>query len=176
MDPQVKHALAFATAAHARVGQVRKYTGDPYIVHPIAVMQLVATVPHTPDMLMAALLHDTVEDTDVTQADIEREFGPAVGVLVYWLTDVSKLADGNRAVRKEMDRQHIAKAPPAAKTIKLADFIDNSRTIVKYGKGFAPLYMGEKEHSLEVLTEGDATLWAMARQIVDDYRAHRPVP
>src|SRR5574343_418594 len=113
----VDKARKFATKAHK--GQVRKYTMEPYINHPIAVAKLVASVPHTKPMICAALLHDTVEDTDITIADIEDEFGAEIRTYVYFLSDISKLSDGNRKVRKEIDRLHIECAPAKAKTIKL---------------------------------------------------------
>ena len=68
---KLKKAIEFATKAHE--GQVRKYTGEPYIVHPLEVAEIVKTVEHTEEMLMAAVLHDTVEDTDTTIEDIDRE-------------------------------------------------------------------------------------------------------
>jgi (p)ppGpp synthase/HD superfamily hydrolase len=165
----VKKALAYATDAHGSINQIRKYTGEPYIVHPVEVMEIVKSVPHTDEMLAAALLHDTVEDTDVTLNDIEREFGSDIAELVSFLTDISKPNDGNRAKRKEIDRQHTANAPAAAKTIKLADLISNSDTIVKYDKHFAKVYMREKVLLLEVLKEGDVTLWNRANEIIKGY-------
>ncbi len=155
-------ARAFATEAHGAIDQRRKYTGEPYIVHPIAVAELVRSVPHTPEMIAAALLHDVVEDTPVTIEEIEREFGAVVAELVGWLTDVSRPSDGNRRVRKHLDLLHTAKAPPDAKTIKLADLIDNTLTIAKHDRSFWPLYRREKEALLQVLKEGDPTLWKRA--------------
>ena len=78
----VEKALQFASEAHGSIGQKRKYTGEDYIVHPIEVMEIVKSVPHTQEMLAAALLHDTVEDTPATFEDIEREFGHEVCILV----------------------------------------------------------------------------------------------
>jgi (p)ppGpp synthase/HD superfamily hydrolase len=160
----VDKALVFATAAHAAVGQTRKYTGEPYIVHPIHVMNILKTVPHTDAMLAAALLHDTVEDTGVTIELIESEFGSEVAELVSWLTDVSKPEDGNRAVRKQLDLEHTAQAPAAAQTIKCADLISNTASIVKYDMNFAETYLKEKSALLTVLTKGDPALisWAQA--------------
>src|SRR5688572_28313841 len=155
-------ALAFAKAAHESIGQKRKHTGEPYIVHPIAVAELVRSVPHTPEMIAAAYLHDVVEDTPVTIEEIRAEFGPVVAELVGWLTDVSKPADGNRRVRKDIDLRQTAKAPPQAKTIKLADLIDNSLTIARFDPGFWPVYRREKLALLEVLKAGDRTLWERA--------------
>ena len=160
-----QRAEAFATEAHARAGQVRKYTGEPYIEHPRAVVALVRSVPHDEAMLAAAWLHDTVEDTGADIATILHEFGPDVGALVDWLTDVSKPSDGNRKVRKALDRVHLSKAPPRAKTIKLADLIDNSRSIVERDPDFAKVYLAEKRELLAVLTEGDETLLNQARAI-----------
>ena len=94
MKDLVKRAAEFATSAHE--GQVRKYTGVPYIVHPIEVMEIVKTVDHDDEMLAAALLHDVVEDCGVTIEDIVKEFGSDVASLVSALTDVSKPEDGNR--------------------------------------------------------------------------------
>jgi (p)ppGpp synthase/HD superfamily hydrolase len=154
----VTKAQVFATAAHAAVKHVRKYTGEPYIVHPIHVMSIVKTVEHTDAMLAAALLHDTVEDTGVTIDLIEQEFGTEVAELVGWLTDVSKKDDGNRAVRKQMDLEHTAQAPAAAQTIKLADLISNTSSIVKNDPKFAETYLKEKQALLKVLTKGDPAL------------------
>jgi len=162
----VEQARVFAVAAHAATGQNRKYTGEDYIHHPAAVVEIVRSVPHTPEMLAAAWLHDVVEDTGVTLDDIRAEFGDAVADLVSHLTDASKPADGNRAARKAIDREHTAQASPQAKTIKLADLIDNTRSIVAHDPDFARLYLQEKALLLEVLREGDATLWAMADKMV----------
>lgn len=162
----VERARVFATAAHAAVGQKRKYTFEPYIVHPTEVASIVASVPHTNEMLAAAYLHDTVEDTGVSIVDIQVEFGNEVASLVGWLTDVSKPEDGNRAVRKAIDREHTAMAPAAAQTVKLADLISNSRNIMAHDPAFAKVYLEEKRMLLEVLTRGDATLMAEARRIV----------
>lgn len=115
-----------------------------------------------------ALMHDCVEDTECSFSDIEDVFGSEVAfLLVGWLTDTSLPGMGNRAKRKEIDRKHTAKAPPQAKTIKLADLISNSRSILEYDKNFAKVYIKEKELLLEVLTEGDATLYAQAKDIVE---------
>lgn len=160
----IEKARAFATAAHAAVGQLRKYTFEPYIVHPAEVAALVATVPgHTPEMIAAAWLHDTVEDTGVTIELIRSEFGAEVAELVGWLTDVSRPDHGNRAARKAVDRAHTAGAPAAAQTIKLADLIANTRSIMEHDEKFAVTYLAEKRMLLEVMTKGDPGLMAQAR-------------
>lgn len=158
-----QRARDFAASYHA--GQVRKYTGEPYINHPAAVAELVRSVPHTEEMLAAAWLHDTLEDTAATAVQIEDEFGFEVLELVSYLTDVSGPADGNREQRKALDRAHTADGPVAAKTVKLADLIDNSKSILTRDPGFAKVYLAEKRLLLEVLREGDSTLWEMAYAI-----------
>jgi (p)ppGpp synthase/HD superfamily hydrolase len=163
-------AREFATYHHGAIGQKRKYTGEDYINHPAAVVELVRSVPHTPEMLAAAWLHDTVEDTAATIEDIERHFGQEVATLVEMLTDVSRPEHGLRATRKAMDREHTAKASPAAKTIKLADLIDNSISIMDHDHKFAQVYMAEKAALLEVLTEGDQMLYATATEIIERYK------
>ena len=163
----VNKALAYATDAHK--GQVRKYTGEPYIVHPIEVMELVKQVIDDPEMQAAALLHDVVEDTPVSINEIKDEFGPRVAALVDDLTDVSKPEDGNRALRKELDRQHSAKASPDAQTVKLADLISNSLSIIEEDPNFAKVYMKEKALLLEVLTKGNPHLFSFAANIVENY-------
>ncbi len=115
-----KKAKEFAEKAHASIDQKRKYTGEPYIVHPIEVAAIVATVTEDEAMIAAAYLHDTVEDTETTLEIIEMEFGSDIAALVEQLTDVSRLEDGNRAQRKALDLVHTSKASPRAKTIKLA--------------------------------------------------------
>ena len=164
MSPLVDRALAFATIAHE--GQVRKYSGEPYIVHPIEVMKIVMTVDHDDAMLSAALLHDVVEDTDVTIEEIDKAFGPDIASLVSDLTDVSRPEDGNRKARKALDRAHSATASARAQTIKLADLISNSTDITKNDPSFAKVYLAEKRLLLEVLVLGDESLHKTASTFV----------
>ena len=162
-------AEAFAINAHESIGQKRKYTGEPYYVHPVAVCTIVETVTHDPIMRAAALLHDVVEDTPVTIELVRLQFGGEVADLVADLTDVSKPEDGNRAARKAIDRQHSAAACADAQTIKLADLIDNSKSILKHDPDFAKVYIKEKVALLSVLTKGNAQLKAQAEQQVEQY-------
>ena len=163
-------AITFATTAHT--GQVRKYTGEPYITHPLAVAELVASVTEDAEAITAAILHDTVEDTGVTLEEIARAgFGWQIARLVEQLTDVSKPEDGNRAARKAIDLAHTAKASPKAQTVKLADLIHNTESIVARDPSFAVVYMKEKQRLLAVLGQGDRTLYAKAVNLVKDYYA-----
>jgi (p)ppGpp synthase/HD superfamily hydrolase len=156
-------ARIFATAAHAAVAQLRKYTNEPYIVHPAEVVQILKTRPHDPEMVAAAWLHDVVEDTGVSIEVIRAEFGSKVSDLVGWLTDVSRPEQGNRATRKAIDRAHTASAPAEAQTIKLCDLISNTRSIVEHDPEFARVYLAEKRLLLEVMTKADPELMRRAR-------------
>lgn len=160
-----ERAYQFAKARHEAVCQLRKYTGEPYINHPIEVAGIVRSVPHDEAMVLAALLHDTIEDTETTIDEIHAEFGSDVADLVGWLTDVSKSFDGNRAIRKAIDREHTSQAPARAKTIKLADLISNSHSILEYDPAFAEVYLQEKALLLDVLRDGDPLLWNRANEI-----------
>jgi (p)ppGpp synthase/HD superfamily hydrolase len=164
MTDIAERARVFATAAHAAAAQLRKYTNEPYIVHPAEVVSILKTVDHTPEMIAAAWLHDTVEDTGVSIELIRREFGSEVSDLVGWLTDVSRPDHGNRAQRKAVDRAHTASAPAAAQTIKCCDLISNTRSIVAHDPKFAQTYLAEKRQLLEVMTRADVALLQQARE------------
>lgn len=164
-------AELFADVAHSSINQKRKYTNDPYIIHPRNVAYLVKIVGGTDDMISAAYLHDVLEDVApinplFNEQVILKKFGVSVLYLVCWLTDISRPEDGNRADRKAIDRDHIANAPAQAKTIKLADLIDNSLTICEYDMDFAKVYLKEKRLLLGVLKEGDKRLWEIANNIL----------
>lgn len=163
----LEKALIFATDAHE--GQVRKYTGDPYITHPIAVSKIVETITNDKDIIAAALLHDTVEDTEVTLEEIEENFGSRVAIFVENLTDISTLGQGNRKTRKRIDLEHTAQATPEAKTVKLADLIHNTGSITKYDSNFSKTYMNEKRELLKVLKEGNEKLYKKASLLVENY-------
>ncbi|MBB13247.1 MAG: hypothetical protein CMC78_03665 [Flavobacteriaceae bacterium] len=162
--PLINKAKMLAGKAHE--GQFRKYSGMPYIVHPIEVATIVQTVDHSDEMIAAALLHDVVEDTDYTVEDIAKEVSPAVAELVDGLTDVSSPQDGNRKVRKAIDKDHLAEQNAEVQTIKLADVISNSQDIKANDPKFAKVYIEEMKALLEVLTKGDKTLYAKAKEIV----------
>lgn len=172
LHPHVQTALAYAAGAHDGVGQKRKYTGEDYWHHPVEVLDIL--LDNLPDvskhMQIAALLHDVVEDTKVSLDQVCDAFGEIVAIYVEQLTDVSKPEDGNRAARKAIDLAHTAKASPEAKTIKLADLISNSRSIVARDPEFAKVYLAEKRALLQVLKEGDPTLYQIAYDI-----AHKEV-
>jgi (p)ppGpp synthase/HD superfamily hydrolase len=124
----VLDAALFAAQKHA--GQKRKgQAGEPYINHLIEVAQLVSMAVPEPDtnLVMAALLHDTIEDTGVTAAELVQRFGQDVADLVAELTDDKSLP---KAERKRLQIEHAPKMSARAQTIKLADKISNLRGIL----------------------------------------------
>ncbi len=167
MNDLILRAREFAATAHK--DQVRKYGGESYIVHPVAVSEMVASVTDDPEVIAAALLHDTVEDTSVTLAEIDYHFGARVAAIVSDLTDVSKPSDGNRQTRRAIDREHTSRACPEAKTIKLADVLDNSSDLVERDPKFAAVYLEEKRLLLTILKEGDPKLYQMASDRLSEY-------
>lgn len=162
----IEKARVFATAAHGAAAQLRKYTMEPYIVHPREVAGIVSQHGGSEEQIAAAWLHDVVEDTGVTIETIRAEFGQEVAELVGWLTDVSRPEQGNRATRKAIDRAHTAMASAEAQTIKLADLISNCTSIKEHDAAFAKTYFEEKRLLLEVLTKGNPVLIERAKALV----------
>lgn len=175
MSAIVEQARAFCVGAHTAIGQLRKYTLEDYHLHPYGVLEILELAADVDDeMRCAALLHDVEEDTQTKNGHIAWIFGTGVASLVSDLTDVSKPEDGNRAFRKAMDREHTARAQPRAKSVKVADLIHNARNILECDLKFAKIFMVEKRALLEVLTEADPTLYAIAKEIVDNYFLENP--
>lgn len=149
---KIEEVIAYAHKHFELCDVKRKYTGESYIIHPIRVMLLVKKGGHTDKMLSAAILHDSVEDCKTVRIlEICRKFGIEVATLVEELTDISRPEDGNRAIRKEIDRKHIAKSSPQAQAIKLADLIDNAQDIVIHDENFARIYLREMHLLLKII-------------------------
>ena len=163
----IQEALMLAIRAHE--GQRRKYTGEPYSTHPIGVSKIIEIIPdHTPEMVAAALLHDVVEDTPVTFSEIKDTFGTTVAEYVHYCTNVSEQGDGNRAFRKKMDADHFALGPYESQTIKVADLIHNSMSIIPNDpKFFHKAYKYEKQYLLDVLTKANPILKSQAQSMLD---------
>jgi len=156
-------AMQFARYAHKE--QVRKYTGNPYSDHLAEVAGIVATVDNSDETIATAWLHDCCEDQGVTGMEIEIMFGIRVAIGVALLSD---LEAGNRAERKAASRARLAGAPSWVQTIKCADLISNTSSIVKHDKNFAVTYLKEKEQLLAVLTKADPNLWQIAKDQIEE--------
>lgn len=164
MNKLIKKAQVFAIAAHDSIAQQRKYSNAPYHVHPARVASIVAEVTDDPEVIAAAWLHDVLEDVAPYNANFNEQairdtLGSRVLTLVLEVTDISKLSDGNRAVRKAIDREHLSRASMQGKTIKLADLIDNYIDIKKHDPGFARIFRSEGLLLLPLLKEGNMILY-----------------
>lgn len=159
-------AMMFAREVHK--DQVRKYTGNPYSDHLAEVAGIVAAVIENgviseggrQDMIAVAWLHDCVEDQGVSGQQILDEFGTTVLLGVMALSD---LEEGNRAERKAASRVRLAAAPGWVQTIKCADLISNTSSIVMHDLKFAVTYLEEKRLLLDVMTKADPRLLNIAR-------------
>lgn len=153
-------AAIYSRAAHDAVGQVRKYTGEPYWKHTERVAGTIQKAGHCDNMVCAAFLHDTIEDTGVSYESLVYEFGRFIADLVLELTDqYCDPSGGNRKKRKELECKRLSRISPEAATIKYADLMDNTKSIVALDKEFAKVYLAEKRAILEVMTQGDSELY-----------------
>src|SRR5689334_18641284 len=119
---------AYAVAEHAHEGQMRK-SGDAYITHPLAVTTILAELGMTPPTLAAALLHDTVEDTDYTLEMLRADFGEEVTMLVDGVTKLDKVKFGDAAQAETVRKMVVAMSKDIrVLVIKLADRLHNART------------------------------------------------
>ncbi|MFI5085599.1 MAG: RelA/SpoT family protein [Actinomycetales bacterium] len=119
---------AFEVAERSHEGQKRK-SGDPYITHPVAVATILAELGMTGTTLAAALLHDTVEDTDYTLAQLTADFGSEVAMLVDGVTKLDKVTFGEAAQSETVRKMVVAMAKDIrVLVIKLADRLHNART------------------------------------------------
>lgn len=155
-------AFEYARQAHQSIGQVRKYSGNPYIVHPARVVEiLIENGVNTPSTIEAGYLHDVIEDVYPTKPEysldaIEKIFGAQVRLLVNELTDQytkESYPQVNRVNRKQLEAERIAKISDEGLKIKLADMIDNTSDIIKNDPGFARVYLNEKQRVLNLLKD-----------------------
>ena len=120
---------AYETAERLHEG-VRRKSGDPYITHPLAVATICAEIGMDTTTIMAALLHDTVEDTDYSLEDLTNDFGPEVARLVDGVTKLDKVALGAAAEAETIRKMIVAMAQdPRVLVIKVADRLHNMRTM-----------------------------------------------
>ena len=125
---KIENAVLFATKAHA--GQLRKGSEKPYILHPMEVMAIVTKFTDDEDVIAAAVLHDTVEDTSVTLERLEKEFSPRVAALVASVTEDKKKdlpAESTWLERKREAILHLETASHETKLLCLADKYSNLR-------------------------------------------------
>ena len=169
----IREAIAFAVRKHE--GQVRKGNGESYVNHLARVAsRLLIVHPYIRDeVIAAAWLHDTLEDTDTTYNELETGFGKEVAGLVQGMTNLShndEHKDKPRDERKRMDREHLAMQDPFVKMIKLADRIDNLWDFYQAGDGFMYKYADETERLLMRIAGVNQRLEDELQAIIDNIR------
>lgn len=125
-------AIVFAVKAHANTE--RRGKGYPYIVHPLEAVEIVATMTPDQELLAAAALHDTVEDTEVTVEQLRAEFGERVASLVADESDVmpeGMTEEASWHQRKQAAINRLSKASHDAKMVALGDKLSNIRAIAR---------------------------------------------
>lgn len=168
MDDTLYKILQFADIAHGE--QKRKYSDERYIVHPIRVMETCSAYTNKIQILAAALLHDVLEDTPVTEEELfsfletvmDNEVAKQTLELVVKLTDVyikEAYPHLNRKQRKEKETLRIAQTSADSQTIKYADILDNCKEIAASDPNFAPRFLNECMTILKVATKGDKHLY-----------------
>jgi (p)ppGpp synthase/HD superfamily hydrolase len=171
LEDTLEKVRQFADEAHD--GQMRKYSPERYIVHPVRVMEICRDYDNRLPVLAAALLHDVLEDTEVNEKALDSflksvmSYGAARETLqlVNALTDVyvkSAYPQWNRDTRKAKERERIAHTSATSQTIKYADIIDNCREIVAHDPGFAPRFLKECRSILQVAQKGNSRLYHLA--------------
>lgn len=177
MDEILKKVEEFAADAHGK--QKRKFTGEPYINHPIRVMEICKEYTNKREILAASLLHDVLEDTTVTEKELKKfldeimssEEADKTYKLVVDLTDVyikEEYPNLNRKKRKNKEAERLMKANPDAQTVKYADSIDNAVDITKNDKEFAKKFLSEVKYLLSKMDKGDPELYERAVETIKD--------
>ncbi|HYE56246.1 MAG TPA: HD domain-containing protein [Chitinophagaceae bacterium] len=180
MNPVLEHIRNFADKAHG--DQMRRYTDDRYIVHPVRVMEMCSRYTSRLPVLAAALLHDVLEDTSVTRQQLLQFLHTLMPTadatetvkLVIDLTDVytkAKYPQWNRRKRKDKEAARMGRIHPDAQTIKYADIIDNTPEITREDPDFAKRYVSECKALLRKMTAGHPELYQEALQTVEACKA-----
>lgn len=167
----------FADQAHG--DQLRRYSSDRYIVHPVRVKETVSDYINDLPVLAASLLHDVLEDTPTTSEQLSEFLKTVMDEdqarrclqYVLELTDIYTKKNYprlNRRSRRNKEFERLASASPQAQTIKCADVLDNAIDITDNDPDFALTYLRECKQLLQVLQQGNYLLRHRAMQEVDD--------
>jgi (p)ppGpp synthase/HD superfamily hydrolase len=171
-DKTIALADEFQTWAHNSMARHeenrwRKYTHEPYSTHPRAVARMAASFGIAPIYVVAALLHDILEDTIITFQDLHKEFESSVTNFVLQVTESTTLADGNRATRKAIERVYLANACAAMQTVKVADLLHNSFSICRYDEKFKLVFLPEMKLLIDCLTQAHGGIRMVAYQFIE---------
>jgi (p)ppGpp synthase/HD superfamily hydrolase len=153
-SPLTRDALAFASSRHE--GQTREIDSIPFVTHPVEVACLLHEAGYSDDVVAAGVLHDVIEDTDASLADLEQRFGANVAALVAAVSDDPSIEDDTQ--RKAALRDQVARAGECAGAIFAADKVSKARELrfrVEHGR-FQRKDAGKIDHyqaSLEMLDD-----------------------
>ncbi len=173
----LEEVTEFADACHG--AQLRRYSSDRYIVHPIRVMEICKQYTTDIALLCAALLHDVLEDTPQTPDGLRQFLVPRLGdeqahktvSIVIELTDVYikiNYPNWNRRKRKDKETGRLAATSAEAQTIKYADIIDNAPEITEKDLDFAKRFLFEYRALLKKITQGHPELYTRAVRLVEE--------
>ena len=164
-------AQVFATEVHDAAGNMRKYVGGPYIVHPAEVVEILRRFTADIATLATAWLHDVKDDAGVTHSMLAARFGDEVASLVEWVSIDVGTQHLSRRERVERAILKIGIAPAKAQNVKAADTISNCKSISLLDPKFARTYLPEKARALSVMTAADPDLlaeaWSVVRQAAE---------
>ena len=174
-SPKLERALRWAAQGHE--GQVRKGSPVPYIEHPMAVAMILDRAGFPEEVVIAGLLHDLVEDTEITIDEVRSRFGEAVAEAVAGCTEVKRDANGEKrpwADRKRDYLEALKSAPTAVKAVTLADKLHNLACIALDLDDGRPVWSTFHARRTDVLAyyraalatsgRGDPRLEVLARQ------------
>ena len=181
MDRILEKVKDFAARAHGE--QRRKFADEPYIAHPIRVMEICAAYTSDVAMLAAALLHDVLEDTPVNKEQLKDFLLSVMDAtkaqrtlqLVDELTDrfvKANYPQWNRRKRKAKETERLGNTSAESQTIKYADIIDNSAEIAHQETDFAKVFLKECNALLKTITKGNPELYRRAVDTVQAGLAH----
>lgn len=175
MDELLAQVTQFARQAHG--DQQRKFAAEPYVNHLVRVMETSKQYSSSIELLLAALLHDVLEDTATSKDEIKEFLLPLLGEeqanrtlkLVEELTDIytkEAYPQWNRRKRKAREAERLSKTSGDAQTIKYADIIDNSLDIHKAESDFSKIFLFECRALLKVMPAGNKLLYKKAVETV----------
>lgn len=139
----LEYIKAYEFAENAHISQKRRFIDLPYIYHPVELATRLLIQNIDTNAIIGALLHDVVEDCNVSLKEIENKFGKMVAYYVYYLSDIAKPEDGNREYRLKVNFQHFSESNDSAHNIKLVDLISNTRSLVFCDPRFSTSYTPE---------------------------------
>ena len=168
--------LEYVKFAHG--DQKRKYTMEPYYTHCITVAEIVSEYDHSNGMIEIALCHDLFEDTTVTEFTLRKclkELGYTVQEQDFIVIGVTALSDYwtserfpqlNRGTRKHLEAIRLGKINESYQTIKYADLIHNTKSIIQHDKGLAKKYIPEKREILNLMRMGNLELFIRSYELL----------